>query len=221
MTLINDVIDISKIEEGKINYNPESFPLEGFLQGLLGVFHSDAERKNLDLSWVIQPDAPGKEIPRFIHTDPRILRQILINLVGNAVKFTDQGEVKVSISFVSKNRRGAKLRFSVHDTGPGIAKNKQRVIFGAFEQLETDRQGTNGTGLGLCISGHLIKMLGGQIKLKSNVGKGSEFFFDIFLREGSAVKSPLTKQDNADLYTGYKGKRRKILIVDDMPLAAR
>ncbi|WP_420963128.1 response regulator [Brucella sp. IR073] len=167
LTLINDILDLSKIEAGHVEMRPEVVPLERLAYNLRQVFQPLAEQKKLDLAVEIAQDCPP-----VIETDPQRLEQVLKNLLSNAIKFTDAGSVKLSVGPAGDGR----LVFTVSDTGIGIAKEQQQNIFEAFHQADsTISRKYGGTGLGLSISRQLVRLLGGTIGLESQPGQGSTF----------------------------------------------
>ena len=181
MQVINDILDFSKIEAGKIILEQEDFDLTEALQSVIRTFSMQAARKGLELRLTLAPGTPS-----WLSGDAGRLRQVMLNLVGNAVKFTEKGQVEVSVrsesemgEFEADDRpRGVRLFFSVRDTGIGIPQEKQDVIFDSFSQADastTRRFG--GTGLGLAISQRLVGMMGGKIRVTSIMGQGSNFFF--------------------------------------------
>jgi PAS domain S-box-containing protein len=173
LQILNDVLDLSKVEAGKLDLDPYEFPLADKLDESLKPMKFRASQKHVALHWSI---APG--VPEIVNGDPLRLRQILLNLVGNAIKFTDNGIVSVNVD-VDEDRPGeVLLHFRVADTGIGIAKEKQALVFEAFTQADsstTRRYG--GTGLGLTITSRLVAMMGGKIWLESELGQGTTFHF--------------------------------------------
>ncbi|MGA2435327.1 MAG: ATP-binding protein, partial [Bryobacteraceae bacterium] len=173
LTVINDILDFSKIEAGKLDLDRVEFVLRDVLDGIVKPFSLRAEQKKLTLRWEVQP-----EVPATILGDPARLRQVLNNLVGNALKFTEEGEIAIQVIVASRNDGGACLQFSVRDTGIGIPLEKRQTIFESFSQADcsiTKRYG--GTGLGLTISSRLVAMMGGGIWVESAPGQGSTFHF--------------------------------------------
>jgi signal transduction histidine kinase len=173
LALINDILDFSKIEAGKLNLENISFSLRGSLMQTLKTLAVRAQQKGLALNVHVDP-----EIGDAVAGDPARLRQIIVNLVGNAIKFTSSGDVTVSVHRESQQDQSVILRFTVKDTGIGIPPERQNEIFSAFTQADasTTRQ-YGGTGLGLTICSRLTKLLGGEIWVESEPGKGSSFHF--------------------------------------------
>jgi two-component system sensor histidine kinase/response regulator len=203
LTIVNDILDFSKISAGKMVFETIDFDLTTTVEETLDLFAGPTGKKSLEL--VLQIDS---EIPRLVRGDPMRLRQVLSNLVGNAVKFTAHGEVAVSINLVSAKNHELVLRFKISDTGIGISKDAQRLIFEPFHQADgsTTRK-YGGTGLGLAISRQLVERMGGRIELESDPGKGSTFAFDArFGRSGSAEETSPHSQVLAGM---------RVLVVDD------
>ncbi|MGY3914713.1 hybrid sensor histidine kinase/response regulator [Aeromonas australiensis] len=173
LLLINDILDLTKVESGKLTLEEIDFDLSEQLDSLAGMFADLAERKHVE---VIMRKSP--EVPVFLRGDPLRLGQVLVNLVNNAIKFTERGEVEVSIELA--NPHPMRIRFSVRDTGIGIAEEKQAQLFQAFTQLEAgNTRKYGGSGLGLNISQRLVELMGGRITVQSKPGVGSLFTFDI------------------------------------------
>jgi signal transduction histidine kinase/DNA-binding NarL/FixJ family response regulator len=206
--LINDILDFSRIEAGKFEFCPETVDLQEFLQGITDIIRVKAEEKNLLLSFNVSSD-----LPRFVQIDDKRLRQVLLNLLGNAVKFTDEGEVRFRVSRLPDTKTRARLRFEVEDTGVGIDEMQMKVIFLRFEQVSTAHRRAGGAGLGLAISRQLVHLMGGDIHLESRVGQGSRFWFDIDMPI-EEVKLDLAPAEQTII--GYQGPRKKALIVDDV-----
>jgi signal transduction histidine kinase/DNA-binding response OmpR family regulator len=173
LTLINDILDLSKIESGKMIFIEEPFRLREVISKMVKSLALGANGKNIEILFYIEPDVPDALIG-----DPGRLRQVLINLMGNAIKFTEQGEVLLRVSRKAMGNTEVLLHFSVSDTGIGIAEDKQKLIFEMFSQADistTRRYG--GSGLGLAISSRLVELMGGTIWVESKPGKGSKFHF--------------------------------------------
>ena len=181
LNLINDILDISKVEAGKLELVPEDLPLRRVIEGLARVFEPLARQKNLDFSLTVEPN-----VPISIHTDRQRLEQILKNLLSNAVKFTDNGKVHLT---VSANTDGW-IQFTVQDSGIGIAPEQQDKIFDAFHQADgSTARKYGGTGLGLSISRDLTALLGGTLTLTSAPGEGSTFVLSL-PRNGTVAATP-------------------------------
>jgi two-component system, sensor histidine kinase and response regulator len=173
LTVINDILDFSKIEAGKLHLEEVDFDLRDSLGDTMKTLALRAQQKGLELACFIPRDVPDR-----VAGDPGRLRQVVVNLVGNAIKFTERGEVVVRVENAAQGPDGAFLHFAVQDTGIGIHKEKQQAIFNAFEQADastTRRYG--GTGLGLAISSRLVSLMGGRIWVESTPGQGSTFHF--------------------------------------------
>ena len=213
LMIINDILDFSKIEAGKMEIDHIEFDLHNMLGQTTRTLAIRADQKNLELLLDIDP-----AIPRMLIGDPGRLRQIIINLIGNAIKFTERGEivVKVEINDADGNADGdadgdgdrIPLRISVSDTGIGIPKEKFDVIFDSFSQADSSTTRLyGGTGLGLSISARLIELMGGKISLESEVGKGTKFYIDLSMERAKESKSELSDA----VYL----KDMRVLIVDD------
>jgi PAS domain S-box-containing protein len=216
LMLINGILDISRIESGNIELQLAALHLPAFFEGLTAVTHSRAKRKGLDFKLKIH-----KRLPPYLLGDETRLRQILLNLLDNAIKYTMSGHVTLHVK--SKNHlkaidsRNNKLKsllyFAVEDTGIGISSEQFDKIFEPFEQISKKKYEVKGTGLGLAISHELVELMGGKLQVKSKKGKGSRFWFEIALPE---IDKPVDKFHTKDRsIKGYKGGMRKILIVDD------
>lgn len=210
LTLINDILDLSKIEARKLDLANSEFHLPSFLQSVAAIFRIRAEQKGI--AFVYEAD---QELPAGIRSDEKRLRQVLINLLGNAIKFTDRG----SVVFRVKAQRIAesslyRLRFQIEDTGVGINAEQISKIFLPFEQAGDLQKQAEGTGLGLAISQRIVALMGSQIEVQSKMGKGSSFWFDVELPEAKewSIASRFVQQGKV---IGYEGQKRKILIVDD------
>jgi predicted ATPase/signal transduction histidine kinase/CheY-like chemotaxis protein/tRNA A-37 threonylcarbamoyl transferase component Bud32 len=205
LTLINDVLDLSKIEARKMELYPREFHFAEFLQGIVEICKIKAEQKGIAL--IYQTLSP---LPNVIQADDKRLRQVLLNLLGNAVKFTEIGTIVFRVSYHEQ-----RIRFLVEDSGIGIASEYLEEIFKPFQQAGENSRKTEGTGLGLAISGQLVEMMGGTLQVKSNLGVGSTFWFDLDLPATHASADVVTAIKRTII--GVKGNQRKILIVDDKP----
>jgi len=193
LTVINDILDFSKIEAGRLELDPVPFNLRDHVEESVRVLAAQAHEKGLELVCNVQPD-----VPEYAVGDVTRLRQILVNLLGNAVKFTEQGEVALDVNLASQEHGKLGLQFAVSDTGIGIPRNKQQLIFEAFTQVDgsTTRK-FGGTGLGLTISARLVKAMNGQIWVESEPGKGSIFHFTATLGVAPEALLALPKEEAA------------------------
>jgi CheY-like chemotaxis protein len=190
--IITDILDISHIEANKLQLQDSEFSLEQMLQGVEGMTRIQADAKRLELTVELAPELYA--LP--LRGDAQRLGQILVNLAGNAVKFTDAGAVTVSARLDEDQGEQVVLRFEVRDTGAGIAQVDQPRLFLAFEQIDgsfTRKHG--GTGLGLAISKRLVEMMGGEIGVTSRLGVGSTFWFTVKLRKAGPVATPRIASD--------------------------
>jgi signal transduction histidine kinase/CheY-like chemotaxis protein len=175
LAIINDILDFSKIEAGRVEVDKVTFHLRGMVEDTLEALSFTARKQDLDLCATLASD-----LPRWVEGDPGRLRQILLNLGGNAVKFTERGEVVVQVTMVQEGNHGATLRFDVHDTGIGIPKADLERIFQPFTQAEgSHARRYEGTGLGLAISQRLVALMGGTMGVESTPGLGSTFWFTV------------------------------------------
>ncbi|HZR37785.1 MAG TPA: DAHL domain-containing protein [Nevskia sp.] len=208
LMLITDILDLSKIEAGKLELCPASVDLASFLRGVADIVRIRAEEKAIAFRF-----EPVGELPRFAEFDEKRLRQVLLNLLGNAVKFTDRGEVVLRVLRLDDAGGHARLRFEVRDTGVGIAHAELETIFQPFEQVGNMQRRAGGTGLGLSITRELVRLMGGAVGVSSVLGEGSCFGFEVQLPVAAAAAAPL---DAARPVAGYRGERRRVLVVDDM-----
>ncbi len=207
LDLINDMLDISKIEVGKFQLNPVATQLPLFLDELINMMRLQIEQQGVVFSCHVD-----KTLPKTIQVDSKRLRQVLINLLNNAFKFTKQGQITLSVTNLKQVQEYATIRFEVVDTGHGISAQDLSKIFLPFEQSDLTR--ATGTGLGLTISQHLVKAMGGELQVKSRVNKGSCFWFDLDF----SILQSIFQEDKSNLpeIIGYKGRKQRILIVDDI-----
>jgi len=204
LTLINDILDFSKIEAGKLALDPIAFKLRTCVTETLRPLAMRVHQKHLELICDIDPNVPDEII-----ADPTRLRQIIVNLIGNAIKFTERGEINLGVSVESQHGDELELVFSVRDTGIGIDPEKQKVIFQAFSQADTSTSRKfGGSGLGLTISTRLVEMMGGRICMESESGQGSCFHFTIKAHIAAAT-TPVEKVEPRAL------QNLGVLVVDD------
>lgn len=208
LNLINDILDLSKIEARKFELQPTDFTFPEFLTGIIEMIRPRAQEKEIRFSANIAPT-----IPAVIHADEQRLSQVLLNLLNNAIKFTEPGgHVTLSVSASPKNDIDLHtVRFEVHDTGIGIARQDQSQLFSPFTQIIDQRHKSSGTGLGLAISQELVRLMGGRISLQSSAGQGSTFWFELDIPKGSSPVSPVARTPKI---IGFHGKS-VIFIVDD------
>jgi signal transduction histidine kinase/ligand-binding sensor domain-containing protein/DNA-binding response OmpR family regulator len=206
LTVINDILDFSKIESGNMELEHKSFDLHECIEEVLGIFSRKAADLGLDLVYQIDP-----EVPAMIVGDNLRLRQVLINLVGNAIKFTNHGEIMVSVEYAGKiNQNQIELKFQVQDTGIGIPGDKLSLLFKAFSQVDSSHtRKYGGTGLGLVISQRLVELMGGRIYAESEVDTGTSFYFTIHTEPSKESVHPAGDLNGS----GSEGKT--VLVVDD------
>ena len=217
LTLINDILDLARVEAGKMSLHPAAVNLGTFLQVLANIMRVKAEEKGLGFSCEL---APG--LPAAVAVDETRLRQVLLNLLGNAVKFTDSGTVSLRVLPASPtevpesqgDEATARLRFEVADSGIGMTPQQLGRIFQPFEQVASAQRREGGTGLGLAISQQLVRLMGGNIDVASEPGKGSTFWFEIAVPVAASGPAAVTPQETP---AGYEGERKRLLVVDDVP----
>ena len=233
LELINDVLQMSKIEVGKVTLDQQSFDLYHLLDSLEAMFQLPAQKKGLQLIFDYAPS-----LPRYVQTDENKLRQVLINLLGNAIKFTASGSVTLRVSRKFKvegsqelpvekfnvesytpslNLQPVTLYFAVEDTGPGIAPEDLDLIFEAFTQTATGRKSSEGTGLGLPISRKFVQLMGGDITVSSMFGKGTIFQFEVEVSLSFATEIPFLQPTRRVIGLEPGQPNYRILVVDDAP----
>ncbi len=214
LTLINDVLEMSKIEAGRARMQEKSFDLYHLLQSLEDIFSLRARRKGLTLGFT-----RDKDVPQYVVTDEGKLSQVLGNLLGNAIKFTQEGGVNVRLSAQPSIPGMMSLHFAVEDTGPGISPEELPEIFDAFVQSETGRDALEGTGLGLTISRQFVQLMGGDISATSRLGQGSCFLFDVQVRlpPPEAVDGWLTRPRLRVIGIEADQPTYRLLIAEDSP----
>jgi PAS domain S-box-containing protein len=203
LEIIEDILDFSKIENGKAELDHVPFSILECVENALQPVTMRAQQKGLELEWSVRGDLPER-----VRGDPIRLRQILINLLGNAVKFTEAGEVSLGLECLKRSEEEAEIRFEVRDTGVGIPAEHHSKIFDAFQQCDTSvtRQ-FGGTGLGLSISARIVRMMGGEIQVESAAGKGSRFFFTVKLKMAESAERADEEEE--------KLPRVKVLVVEE------
>jgi signal transduction histidine kinase/DNA-binding response OmpR family regulator len=226
LALINDVLEMAKIEAGKIVLNENNFDLYSLLNWLQQMFRLKAESKGLQLIFDLSPD-----LPRYIRTDESKLRQVLVNLLGNAIKFTQAGSVTLRVSSVlghgslvennqprTHDKGQMTIHFEVEDTGPGIAPEELKSLFEPFVQAEAGRHSQQGTGLGLPISREYVRLMGGEISVESRLGEGTIFLFDIQIGLVKADELQGSQQPSRQVIGLEAGQPPyRILIAEDKP----
>ncbi len=210
LTLINDLLDFSKSKAGKMQLNFTQFNLLEFIEVVTGIVEMQAREKSLPFKYQVIGD-----LPRGIRGDEQRLRQILLNLLTNAVKFTERGQVFLRVKQIHRQNNRSEIRFEVIDSGVGISSSKLEKIFQPFEQVGDSETFRAGTGLGLSISQELAQLMGSKIQVKSELGQGSVFSFDVIFDVVELGDFENIKAKNSQII-GYKGHQQsKILVVDD------
>ncbi len=207
LTLIVDILDLARIEAGKAELYTQPMSLPTCLHEVINILSIQAQDKGISMQLDLASDLPDSVV-----ADEKRLRQVLINLLGNAIKFTDQGSVVLSVGSVPSTQGRVGVRFEISDTGIGIAPHQMERLFGVFEQGGEARHREGGTGLGLAISRQLVRLMGGDIQVQSTPGLGSRFWFELDLPLGDVVLP-----QGAALAVGYAGDPRQVLVVDDVP----
>ncbi|WP_438024249.1 CHASE domain-containing protein [Sorangium sp. So ce233] len=220
LRLINDILDLSKIEARKMELIPRAIHVQSFVHGLVEIFRVRAEQKGIGFV-----HEQAGDLPAGVRADEKRLLQVLFNLLGNAVKFTDAGRVAFRVRALDA-APGAPaqrqpealrtLRFEVEDTGVGMTAAQMERLFLPFEQVGTGRRVAEGTGLGLAISARIVELMGSAIQVRSEPGAGSSFWFDVRLPEAEEWAKAAAEVERGRV-TGYEGPRKKILVIDDHP----
>jgi CheY-like chemotaxis protein len=219
LRLIDDILDMARIDAGKLVLQFEEVDLAAFLRGVCDIIGVKAEEKGLLFSY----RADGT-MPTGVRVDDKRLRQVLLNLLSNAIKFTDSGEVTLFVQATALPARAAqaegapapmvRLRFEVRDDGIGMSEAQMARLFQPFEQVADTQRREGGTGLGLAISRKLVRMMGGDIQVRSGPGEGSVFSFELDLPTALPHAALATYRGTP---TGYEGPRKRVLVVDDVP----
>jgi signal transduction histidine kinase/DNA-binding response OmpR family regulator len=212
LNLINDILDLAKIEARKLDLIPQEFHFPAFLSGIAEMSRVRADSKGIQFEY---SENPG--LPKAVIADDKRLRQVLLNLLGNAIKFTHEGRVILKVEPLEDLPKTSEnhlwLRFTIQDTGVGMNTEQLEKIFLPFEQVGAKSQQAQGTGLGLAISQQIVRLMGSEIQVTSSLGEGSQFWFDLELPTAESWGTILHEEQNEII--GYLGPRRKILIVDD------
>jgi signal transduction histidine kinase/DNA-binding NarL/FixJ family response regulator len=215
LSLINDILDLAQMQAAKLKLDLADVALEPFLRTVTNIMRVKAQEKSLQFRF------EARDLPAGVRLDPKRLRQILLNLLGNAIKFTDTGSVTVRVqadaavaqAVAGTDAARTRLRFEVEDTGIGMTEEQLARLFQPFEQLAEPKRREGGTGLGLAISSSLVELMGGKAQVRSEPGKGSRFWFEI---EVPVVDILTGRPISRKAPTSYTGARRKILVVDDV-----
>lgn len=215
VSIINDILDFTKMESGKMELEEHPFELKSCVQEVFGLFSAEANKKNLELMYFID-----SHIPPMVYGDMGRLRQVLMNLVSNAVKFTNQGGVYLVISQVERENETLTLEFNVKDTGIGISEDKLDRLFKPFSQLDSSMtRKYGGTGLGLAICKSLVQMMGGEIRVESTEEAGAAFVFTIKVHTHEEEDQRLVRDQPDHLFDVKKENRLpNVLVVDDHPI---
>ncbi len=207
LRLLNDILDLSRIESGRLELEVSDFSPAGSVEEIGALMAPEALEKHLD--YLV---TPGPDLPKTVRGDPVRLKQVLVNLLGNAVKFTAKGSVEIAVSVVARTKEQVGLRFSVRDTGPGIDAATRAKLFEKFSQGDsssTRRHG--GSGLGLAISQKLVRRMGGEIQVHSEPGKGAEFFFELTFPLTSTSRGPFAQPNPVGSVPQLRGR---VLLVE-------
>ena len=215
LTLINDILDLSKIEARKMELHPVELHFGSLIQGVVEICQIKAEQKGIE--FIYEPDP---SLPMGVEADEKMLRQVLMNLLSNAIKFTDRGHVKLVVRNLEHNSESTirLIRFAVEDSGIGMDAEDASKIFLPFEQVGSVKKQAEGTGLGLAISQKIVDMMGGSLEVNSQPNVGTTFWFEVELPETTQWnETQRNESSNAPVQkiVGYAGARRKILVVDD------
>jgi len=210
LNLINDLLDLSKMEAGRMTLENTEFRLKTVVEECIGLVSLAAAAKGLQLSLEVRPNVPVTVIG-----DAGRLRQILLNLLSNAVKFTERGSVRVAVTLEAARGQVVTLRLAVRDTGIGLSAEQQATLFQAFSQADTSTtRRFGGTGLGLCIAKRLVELMGGTIGVSSQLGEGATFWLNLCLEPGKAAE-PSNANENEALLNLFAGTNARILVADD------
>ena len=208
VSIINDILDISKIESGKMELSEADYEVRPMLEDIHMIIENRIGEKPIRLFYEID-----SKVPKRLRGDELRIRQVIINILNNAFKFTEEGYIKLTVDLISENEEEVALKVSVSDTGQGIRREDIKKLFEAFEQVDAERnRGKEGTGLGLSISSELIRMMGGKLEVESIYNEGSEFFFTIKQKNALSQSEESTTEEE---YKEFTAPNAKILVVDD------
>jgi len=212
--LLNDILDLARIESGKVSISKTHFNLGSVIDMSIAPVRLNAIEKNLELLWHV-----AENVPAWLLGDPDRLRQIILNIVKNAIKFTSEGRITIDVERDEFSEHGISLKFSIRDTGIGIPEDKQDTIFEPFSQVENSApQNYGGVGLGLAISKQLIEMMGGRIRVESQPGKGTVFYFTVIFEV--SPEQTLKAESKDDIFSP-PDSLLKILVAEDEPISQR
>ncbi|MEG4959929.1 MULTISPECIES: PAS domain S-box protein [unclassified Microcoleus] len=211
LDLINDILDLSKIESGRMTLNPSDFDLTNLLTSIEEMLQVKAHSRELQL--IVEPDP---DLPKFVHTDEKKLYQVLLNLLGNAIKFTKQGSITLRVRAAQRDKTSCHLCFEVEDTGVGIAPTEIDSLFKVFVQAQAGNNLSQGTGLGLAISQKLVQLMAGQIRVKSTLNRGSAFSFEIGVQLPQAESLPPESINQRVIGLAPGQPTYRILVVEDL-----
>ena len=214
LMLIEDVLDLAKVEAGRLELHPQELHFPPFIDSIVALMNMSAQQKDLQFDYQVDG-----HLPTFILADEKRLRQVLLNLIGNAIKFTQKGQVQFIIAVDKPHKESSqedscRLSFSIKDTGIGISQDQLDTIFKPFAQVGPAAQQAKGTGLGLSISQELVQLMGGEIEIESELKYGSQFSFAVIF---PVLQEHVVQTAVSPIVRGYAGKKQHLLVVDDHP----